>query len=152
MIHLTVQRFQEGDPFYTETVIFNRSEDAGFKGTFYSVFGQLLDQDGKFICYTLERKDTLISEGTRNFVVNMSPRLHYECPIFEDEPGTGTYNRGFRIHVANYAYQLEGCTATGVSIDTRIPAVLNSKAAFDKVMGLIGKEGGTITHEKRISM
>lgn len=142
---IEVQRFQPGHSLYSDTELNNMNAAKGLIGKFKTIFGQLLI-NGAFICYTMERLDTLISEGRRKYKLYFSPKNKMIVLLFEDEPGSGTYNRNLEFHIANWPSQLEGCTAGGMSIDLKTPALLSSKTAFDKVKALAGTEG-FITHE-----
>lgn len=148
-MNFKVQRYQPGDKYYTNKLIENTFPEHGLIGVFGSVFGQLVDvETGEVICYTLERFDTLISEGTRKYKLYFSPLNHTVVMLFEDEPGSGTYDRKFEFHIVNWAYQLKGCTGGGSAIDLDVPMLTGSTSAFKKVMALVGSETGTITHEK----
>ncbi len=146
-MNLKVQRFDKSHPLYTDRWIENIYPEKGLIGKFQSVFGQMVDEDGKFICYTLERKDTLISEGKRKYIFYDSPKNHCRVLLFEDSEGSNTFARKFEFHIANWAYQLEGCTAGGIGITFEIPMLTSSTSAFNKVMSLVGVETGFITHE-----
>jgi len=149
-MNITVQRFDEQDAMYSDAMVTNNDIHKGVVGTFGFVFGQLLDDQGKFICYTLERKDTLISEGTRKYKLYYSPANRCVVPIFEDAPGSGTYDRCFEMHPANFPYELKGCTAVGLGL-TQVE-LTQSKAAFSKIMALLNGNEGTVTHEKRVAL
>lgn len=146
-MNFKVQRFPKGHKYFTDKVIKNSKAEAGTVGSFNSTFGQIINADtGAFICFSLERTDTLISEGTRKYKLYNSPANKCVVLLFEDEPGLNTYNRKFELHVANWAFQLKGCTAPGRIIDKNSPAILQSRHAFDEIMKAAG-ETGTITHE-----
>ena len=138
---LIVERFKKNHPSYTDKVILKDGKK------YQSSFGRMILEDGTFLCYTLERRDTLISLGVRKFKFYNSPKNKAVVLLFEDEPGSGTYARKFEFHIANYAYELEGCTAGGVSINMEVPALSQSKAAFQKVMKLVNNIEGTIEHK-----
>lgn len=142
---IEVQRFQPGHPLYSDAELNNTNAAKGLIGKFKATFGQLLI-NGVFICYTMERSDTLISGGRRRYKLYFSLKNKMIVLLFEDEPESGTYNRKFEFHIANWPSQLEGCTAGGMSIDLKTPALLSSKTALDKVKALAGTEG-FITHE-----
>jgi len=146
-VELTVQRFDENHHLFTKKVITNTFVEKGLVGSFQSVFGQLLDTDKKVLCYTLERKDTLISEGRRRFRYYDSPSNHTQVLLFENEPGCGVYDRFFEMHIANWAYQLKGCTAVGIGINLEIPMLTGSSKAFEKVMHYLNGYEGWIIHE-----
>jgi len=142
-----VQRFEPGHKFYSDKFTNNAKAEQGVVGAFQSVFGQLVNaEDGSFICYTLERADTLISEGTRKYKLYDSPKNRCRVLLFEDEPGSGTYDRKFELHPANWCFQLKGCTSVGDHINTITPMILNSRNTFNLIMAIAGKEG-TITHQ-----
>lgn len=144
---ITVQRFKPGDPYYTDKWYIGVDPKTFKPGQFQSTFGQLIDSaTKKFICYTLERRDTLIAVGTRKFIMRYSPHNKMIVPTFEDEPGSNTFNRLDELHIVNWADELEGCTGVGTAIDMMAPGLVSSRTAFDKVMALIAGKPGTITH------
>lgn len=147
-MNLKVQRFSKGHKYFVEHEIQNDFPEKGVVGIFGSIFGQLVNADtGEFICYTLERKDTLISEGKRKFILYNSPANHSLVLLFEDEPGSNTFNRKDELHIANWCYQLKGCTAVGSEIDLSGTMLTGSSMAFKKVMQLVNLKEGTIIHE-----
>lgn len=148
-MNFTIQRFTKGHPFYSEASITNMDDKRGVVGTFKAVFGQMLDADGKFIHYTMERLDTLIPNGKYKYDLYDSPHNKCKVPrLIEDEKGVDISERELEHHVANYPYQLKGCCAHGLLIDLKLTALLHSRDAFNKLMEMIGNdEGGIITYE-----
>ena len=135
---LKVQRFKKGHPLFSDALI--KVEDK-FYG---SVFGQLMNED-KFVCYTMERLDTLIAEGMYNITYHNSPSNKAICPHLYS--ATCAKSRYILIHVANFAYQLKGCTALGIGIDLKTPSLICSKIAFEKVTTLFNNKPLTIKYE-----
>lgn len=103
------------------------------------VFGKLFF-NGQYVCETCENLSKEIPEGLYNAVLDVSPRLGYLCPHIHvpirDTAAGG--DAGIRIHKANEPCQLEGCIATGDTIDG--DAVDNSKDAFDLLMSRLPKQ------------
>lgn len=88
-----------------------------------SLFGRLYI-DGVFECFTVENNTLRLKEGTYPVVLTESPRLKYICPeLLNTEPRSG-----IRIHIANYARELEGCIAPGKEKTPEM--VCHSGAAF----------------------
>jgi len=107
-----------------------------------SVCGEL-SVDGQFECFTLERPregdHPCIPAGTYSVILTLSPHLHYRTPEVLDVPG----RTGIRIHIANRASELEGCTAVG---ETHLPNVVgNSRSAFASLMTLLSMATSRIT-------
>lgn len=148
--NLILERFQPGHPLYTEKVIINNNIKVGVIGSFQAIFGQYLDQDGNFLCYSMERKDTLIAEGVRKFKYYNSPANGTVVLLYEDAPGSNTYDRKFETHPANWAYQLKGCNAPGLSININVPEITNSRAAFDLIKKYTDGQTGAITIRKHV--
>ncbi len=145
-MNLIVQRYSFEHPSYTAKAISNNDILKGVCGTFNSVFGEMRDADtGKFICYTLERRDTLTADGEYNFTFHNSPSNKTICPhIWSD---TCPKERYILIHIANYAYQLKGCTAVGVSINKTTPSLVSSRIAFNDLMSKLKNVNGTINYK-----
>ena len=148
-MNLKVQRFQEGHPLYSSASATNTDESRGFVGTFKPVYGQLLDSSGKFVCYTMERSDTLIPNGVYKYDLYDSPHNKRIVPrLIEDEKGVDISQRFLEIHPANYLWQLKGCAAPGTAIDLKTSSILNSRIAFARIMQLMEDDiEGTITYE-----
>lgn len=143
MPHFTLQRFSKGHPFYTDAVIENTDVHKGVVGKFQSTFGQWIDESGKFICYNLERRDTLTPEGAYSYTFYNSPANKCIVPLFENIP----HFSYVEIHKANWAYQLKACSAPCVQINLAVPMGVASGAAWDKIMALMNNQTGTITIE-----
>ena len=119
------------------------------KPTGKSTPGQMF-LDDVFECYTLEPDPNTpaiaghpsIPIGTYPVQLTMSPHLQYITPELYAVPGRSE----IRIHIANWPYQLEGCTAVGTEADQ--DAVAHSKTAFEALMAkLTAKDVTTITAE-----
>jgi len=146
-MNLKVQRFPVGHKLYSVAKVTNTDPKKGLVGTFECVFGQWVDDKGNIICFNLERKDTLIAEGTRKFHFYNSPENKLRVPIMEDEPGLGTFNRCLEVHPANFPYELKGCSAPCIGVNAPLGMGITSRAAWDKLMALINNQEGTITYE-----
>jgi hypothetical protein len=104
---------------YIVTRIFDDEKDDSCIG--------ILEQDGKLICWTLERISTIIPVGTYDLISTFSPHFNQDMPLVV-VPGRD----GIRIHWANYPTQLEGCTALGILRNQPgIGDVGNSRDAFN---------------------
>lgn len=139
-MNLSIQRYKKGHPNYTEAMLLHDGVSYG------SVFGEMRESDtGKFIAYTMERKDTLIADGKYNFTYHNSPSNKCICPHIYS--ATCPKERYILIHPANWAYQLKGCTAVGSAFDRKAPGVINSKSTFNSLMKLLNNKNGTITYK-----
>lgn len=134
---LEVERFKKGHPLFSDALIKLQDKFYG------SVFGQLM-ADEKFVCYTMERLDTLIAEGVYNITYHNSPSNKAICPHLYS--ATCAKSRYILMHVANFAYQLKGCTALGTGIDLKTPSLISSKIAFEKVTKLFDNKPLTIKY------
>lgn len=134
---LEVERFKKGHPLFSDALIKLQDKFYG------SVFGQLM-ADEKFVCYTMERLDTLIAEGEYNITYHNSPSNKAICPHLYS--ATCAKSRYILMHVANFAYQLKGCTALGIGIDLKTPSLISSKIAFEKVTKLFDNKPLTIKY------
>lgn len=103
-----------------------------------STTGQLYDDDGTWICYTLEdrsrfpgepkvRTKTAIPAGSFRVVITTSPRFRRDLPELLDVPEFS----GIRIHPGNDPDDTEGCILPGLS--RRADFVGSSRLAFGKV-------------------
>ena len=98
--------------------------------------GDLTDDDGTHVCYTLERPWLNNIKGA-----SCIPAGSYVC-VLSDHPKHGTVyevanvpNRtAILIHVGNTAADTEGCVLTGSSIGPGFHSVSASRAAFDAFM------------------
>lgn len=137
-----IQRFQPGHNLYTVASIMH-------DGKFYqSVFGQCVDENGKFMHFTLERFDTLIEEGVYDYDQYFSSAN--KCVVlrlikFNDVDISA---RELEHHPACYAYNLKGCCAHGLEIDLSAPMLLHSKDAFKQFMSKVTEPIGQIIYEK----
>lgn len=132
-MNLKVQRFGQGHGFYSEAM----------DGDYKCNFGQMVDEHGLFVCFTMERRDTLISEGTYSFSYYKSPANKAVVPLLHNVPGYDF----IEIHIANYPHEVKGCTAVGLSIDVHKPMLISSGKAFNHLMDLLNLQTGTITYE-----
>lgn len=137
-MNLQVKRFPQGHALYSEAMDIQDSSSIHYKAN----FGQMEDQNGNFICYTMERRGTLIPEGTYNFSYYKSPAnkmvvlLLHNVPSFEF----------IEVHIANYPHEVKGCTAVGTNIDVHKPMLIGSGKAFMKLMDLLNMCAGNITY------
>lgn len=87
-----------------------------------------------------------IPAGIYPVAFNMSPRFKERLWEIQQVPGRS----GVRIHVANYARQLEGCLAPGdMHIDLNrdgIPDVRSSRKTLDKIHATMGNVTRTTIH------
>lgn len=134
---LTVQRFEPGHPLYSEASDFHNEEY--YKAT----FGQLVDEQGRLICFTMERRDTLIPEGEYSFSYYKSPANKAVVPLLHAVPSF----EYIEVHVANYPHEAKGCTAVGMGIDVHKPMLISSGKAFAALMDKLNMEAGTIKYE-----
>lgn len=135
-MNLIVQRFPIGHVFYSEAI--DRHEHCEYE----AIFGQMYSEDIKFVCYTMERKDTLIAEGSYKFTYYKSPVNRMVVLLLHDVPGY----EFIEVHIANYPHEIKGCTAVGTTIDVAKPMLIGSGRAFAKLMDLLDMEAGTITY------
>jgi len=114
------------------------------------VFGELSDDEGKHLCFTLER-----SYADLNALEAISPKLpagEYKCvkgmhrlsgmaeefETFEVMNVPGHW--GILFHVGNYNEDSEGCILVGEGLGRRYKngvMLTNSKKAFAKLMALL---------------
>ena len=104
--------------------------------------------DGKYLCDTCEdvvrvfgvggagkvSGHTAIPAGTYKVVLSMSNRFKKVLPEVLDVP----FFTGIRFHSGNSAADSDGCILVGENKATG--KVLNSRAAMDRLMALIGNE------------
>lgn len=96
---------------------------------------------GTRICYTLEDVvretkiygETAIPAGEYKVIITPSPRFKCNLPLLVDVPGFD----GVRIHPGNFPADTHGCILPGTTVAPDKQAVLQSKAAYDKVNKLI---------------
>lgn len=104
-----------------------------------SQFGECV-VDGLPIAHTLERVSTIIPAGRYplRYTVSdratrgrlWSPDAQRRLPLVDDVPGRS----GIRIHAANVASELEGCTALGLGLQG--DTLTLSRAAVERLIGL----------------
>lgn len=119
--------------------------------------GILSDEKGKKICFTLE-----LPQKANNNQVSCIPEGRYKFrKLFSSKFGRWVYRLDgvpdrslIDIHCGNTVLDIQGCILVGtkqgtLSVKGKIyPAVLNSREALDKVLGIGGSEGFiTITSE-----
>jgi Family of unknown function (DUF5675) len=109
-----------------------------------SICGEL-SVDGQFECFSLERPRTgehsCIPAATYDVVLTFSPHLGYVTPEILNVPA----RTAIRIHIANKASELLGCTAVG---ETHSPDFVgNSHDAFASLMILLRTAVDAITIE-----
>lgn len=87
-----------------------------------------LDIDGVFQCYTLERRDVQIPEGTYPVTIQYSPKFQRNMPHIDDVPG----RTAIEIHWGNYIEDTDGCVLVG---EHKIDAdfIGNSIKAFNEL-------------------
>lgn len=96
------------------------------KETADALFGDMV-YNGKWICFTMERKAVAIPAGV--YKGRERDSQHFGMKVV----GISVPNRtDIECHPANQPCQLDGCIATGESIDG--DALDNSRAAFDEMM------------------
>ena len=155
-----IQRFQPGHPFYT-------TGSLSHNGNIYdSVFGQCVKEDGTFMHYTLERKDTLIDEGVYKYDFFYSnankctvPRLARflgaligaVLDFIAKTIGVDISQRELEHHIANFAYELKGCCAHGKSINLAQTMLQGSGIAFHELINDMNGETGVFIYEKFIN-
>lgn len=139
-----IQRFQPGHPFYTLATTVHEGKE------YQSVFGQCVKNEGEFMHYTLERKETLIEEGVYEFKLFHSNANKCIVPLLINFEGRNISGRVLEHHIANFAYELKGCCAHGKNIDLKNCMLTQSGIAFHELMFAIGEKGGTFTYEKLI--
>lgn len=144
-MNFKIQRFQSGHKYYTEKIISQNGIN------YCSVFGQCVDENGKFIDYTLERFDTLIAEGIYTYDLYFSPTNKLTVPRLTSIGGIDISQRELEHHPACYAYNLKGCCAHGQDIALGVPMLLHSQDAIRNLIKLIAGQTGTITYEKFIN-
>lgn len=144
---LIIQNFMPGHPFYTDAFVLHTDKD-GNKVKYQSNFGQCIRKDtGEFIDYTLQRRDTQIPFGTYKYIFYNSTANHCVVPLLLDVQGFEKIEH----HIANWAFELKGCTAHGLAIDLKVPGLISSRTAFTNLMKLLDNKYGTITYEQLAS-
>lgn len=131
-MNFKTQRFSIGHPLYSNVVITNNDPDRGLIGQFQATFGQFINEDGGLQDYTMERRDTLIPEGTYDYSFYNSPDNKMKVLLLHDVPGFNYIEH----HPANWPFQLKGCTAHGANVDVKMPQLDNSRNPF---LALIAK-------------
>lgn len=85
-----------------------------------------------------ERGVSCIPTGTYHIKMTMSNRFKKKLYLVQDVPNRD----GIRIHAANWAHQLEGCIALGISHG--IDMILQSQIAMNKFHAEMGGEDGIL--------
>jgi hypothetical protein len=114
------------------------------------VFGELTDELGNHICFTLERSyadlyareglSPKVPPGTYKCVKGMHrlPNMTQKFETFEVKGVPGRW--GILFHVGNYNEDSDGCILLGEGLGTRFKngvMLTNSKKAFAKFMALL---------------
>lgn len=112
-----------------------------------TVFGVMYDNCFDFGHYfTIERKQTLIPEGTYEFRLTYSPKFRRQLPIVSNFQVKE--NRGIRIHAGNSVDNCCGCILIGNNADLVSMKIGDSQHAVDQLVKAIRKwekEGKTPT-------
>jgi hypothetical protein len=131
-----VQRFAPGHPLYSDAIFIGPDPEdptGNPARKFQSTFGQIVDINGNFICYDLERRDKLIPEGTFNFTFTKSTVNKCIVPLLIGVPG----RQAIENHIADTPAELLGCTAPGTFINKAAGIVSASELAWCKLITLI---------------
>ncbi len=128
-MNLTIQRFYKGHQNYSEIPYIGC----------VPVFGQILNEDGSFIHYTMERLDTLIPEDTYKYCFYNSP-VNGWVVMLKNVIGFSYIEH----HGANWPDQLKGCTAHGLQVDIKTPQLKSSQKALKPWFDLVLKASGKI--------
>ena len=112
-----------------------------------TVFGVMYDNCFDFGHYfTIERKQTLIPEGTYMLRLTYSPKFRRQLPIISNFQVKE--NRGTRIHAGNSVDDSSGCILIGNNADLVSMKIGDSQRAVDQLVKAIRKwqkEGKTPT-------
>ena len=112
-----------------------------------TVFGVLYDNCFDFGHYfTIERKQTLIPEGTYMLRLTYSPKFRRQLPIISNFQVKES--RGIRIHAGNSVKDSSGCILIGNEADLVSMTIGDSRPAVDQLVKAIKKwqkEGKTPT-------
>lgn len=112
-----------------------------------TVFGVMYDNCFDFGHYfTIERKQTLIPEGTYELRLTYSPKFRRQLPIISNFQVKE--NRGIRIHAGNAVDNSSGCILIGNNADLVSMKIGDSQRAVDQLVKAIRKwqkEGKTPT-------
>lgn len=109
-----------------------------------SVFGELY-VNSQYECVSLERLSVMIREGTYPISLYFSPHFQRRLPLL-DVPG----REYIEIHPANWAYQLKGCVAPGMTSNQ--DSISNSLFAFNRLMNKIQEAIDTKGEKVNISV
>jgi Family of unknown function (DUF5675) len=94
-------------------------------------FGELSNENGDLICYTLERPEVQIPPGQYNIEMTWSPRFNRPLPLLD-----GTSPRtDIRIHSGNWPRDTEGCILVGLQLGSNM--LCQSQAALGPLVTLI---------------
>lgn len=103
-----------------------------------TVFGVLYDNCFDFGHYfTIERKQTLIPEGTYMLRLTYSPKFRMQLPIISNFRVKET--RGIRIHAGNSVDDTSGCILVGNTADLASMKIGDSQRAVDQLVKAIRK-------------
>ncbi len=127
IFNLAVQRFAPTHPLFSDRKI--KHEDRFYQAN----FGQLINEFGFVLNYTMERRDTLIPCGRYDYSLYYSPVNKHVVILLHNVPG----HSFIELHIANYPYEVKGCTALGKIINVKTPMLQSSGLAFNQLMYLI---------------
>lgn len=103
-----------------------------------TVFGVMYDNCFDFGHYfTVERKQTLIPEGTYELRLTYSPKFRRQLPIISNFQVKE--NRGIRIHAGNSVDNCCGCILIGNNADLVSMTIGDSQRAVDQLVKAIRK-------------
>lgn len=103
-----------------------------------TVFGVLYDNCFNFGHYfTLERKQTLIPEGTYILHLTYSPKFRRQLPIISNYQVNE--RRGIRIHAGNSANDSKGCILVGNNANLVNMKIGDSQRAVDQLVKALRK-------------
>lgn len=126
-MNFNVQRFSNDHHLYSDAEIVHGDKK------YQATFGQFINESGAFIDYTMERRDTLTPEGEYDYSLYHSPINKSIVILLHDVPGFEFIEH----HIANWPYELKGCTSHGLSIDIKTPALISSGKAFMSIIHTI---------------
>lgn len=113
-----------------------------------TTIGQLTDEDGTHIAYTLEDAicsvkvygESCIPEGDYEIKITYSPHFKRDLPLLIDVPNY----EGVRIHPGNTKEDTEGCILVGTAVEG--DTITHSRDAFEKVFALLQADDTNSIH------
>lgn len=103
-----------------------------------TVFGIMYDNCFDFGHYfTIERKTTLIPEGTYKLDLTYSPKFRRQLPIISNYQVKES--RGIRIHAGNYVSDTQGCILIGNTASLLEMRIGDSQRAVNQLVKAIRK-------------